>query len=223
VNRLELGVRQRSMDQYRACGILMEESLEIVQRLAHRGDRRRHIGGLGQRYVSGSDPVLRGAELTRLLLRAATAGEQHAMDLPDQPQRERQLRQALQSVVHRPHIVDDVLHVTRQAASLWTDLECEDILQRALCSLDLGTEHRLTPDIHGDEEIWIRQHARDTVQTSERLVCLGEQRKHGGIDAERWVRRQGRGDEGPVAGRLFHIAARARSRIEHGHSLFRSV
>ena len=59
VNSLELRVRKPHMNQNRKIMVLVEKSLEIIERIPHRVRGRRHEGGAFERHKASTDPVLR--------------------------------------------------------------------------------------------------------------------------------------------------------------------
>src|SRR4030067_1121386 len=58
-------------------------------------------------------------------------------------------------------------------------LELQDIVKCALGSLDLGAEHGLPSNVHGNEEIGIGQCSSQAVQPSYGLVGAGEKPQQG--------------------------------------------
>src|SRR5947209_873858 len=73
-------------------------------------------------------------------------------------------REALETVIHCGDVVDDLVNVMRQILDLRVEFHGKEVLERALCPLDLRAEHSLTPHIHGDEQIRIRHRLNDPVQ-----------------------------------------------------------
>ena len=66
--------------------------------------------------------------------------------------------------------VQDVLELVREGLSFadiirdyYTDLELEDVFQRALCPLDLRTEHRFLPNVHRNEQVGVRKNRRNSI------------------------------------------------------------
>ena len=220
VDGLELRMCQAGVDE---CGqlLLVQEALEVVERLLHLVDRGRHERRLCQARVLRPDPVLRAAKLAGETVSTATAGQELTVDLADQAERERQLAKPIQAVVHRVDVADDLVDVLRQPAPSRTGLELdrEQILERALRPLDLRAEHSLAPDVHVDEEVRVRNGLDDAVQATDGLIGPGQERVQLTVEGDRRVGRERRRDERRVARALFHIAAGARTSGGHRSSL----
>jgi len=119
---------------------------------------------------------LTGAELSGETFRAPDASEQFGVDLADEAEREREGSEAVEAVVHRADVVDDFADVIREIAGAGVEFKGEDIFQGTLSALDLRTVDRLSPDVHCDEEIRVRECLRQTVEAAHGLIGTGEQR-----------------------------------------------
>ena len=84
-----------------------------------------------KRGVAGpraADPVLSGAELARMFITAATAREQHFVDLPNEPQRQwKPLVQPAQTVVHGSYVIGYFLDVFDRDSRRFLAFEQEQI------------------------------------------------------------------------------------------------
>ena len=165
-----------------------------------------HPGGGGtKRALPGrraADPVLAAAELAGLFVAAASAGQELAVDLPQQPVREREAAaQPLQAVFERGDVVGDLEHVVEGDAGRFVDLEQQQVRERRLRAFDLRGEHGLLADVGVEEELGVGQQSRDAVEPS-----AGE---------ERPLEQACRGPEGRAAARG------QRSRNEGPHRLAR--
>ena len=86
--RLELHMGQRRLEQYRGrLRLVMEEELQLAHALQHLFGRRRNEGRIAR--TGAADPVLAAPEFPRGLIAATTLGQQHTVDLAEQPQRQR--------------------------------------------------------------------------------------------------------------------------------------
>src|SRR5581483_7859693 len=92
MDRLELGVGQTCVNE-RGKLLVVEEALEVVERLLHLVDGRRNERRLLEGCVLGTDPALRSPELSGKTMRSADACEQLAVNLRDEAKRERQVAQ----------------------------------------------------------------------------------------------------------------------------------
>ena len=187
---------QGRLEQRRSrLGLVVQKQLELAHALRHLFGRRRNEGRITR--PGAADPVLAAPEFARSLATAAAFGQQHAVDLPEQPQRQRQpVCQQAQAVVERRDIVADLPYVIQRDARLLIQLEQQQVRKRRLGPLDHGGEHRLLADIHVEEQRGVRQQGRNAVQTSQRqkrLVELAAQLRRP-VDGR--MRRQRRGHEG---------------------------
>ena len=205
VNGLELHVRERDLDQRRQAVLSVQESLQVTQHAGHHVVRRRHEGRRGERASAGADPVLARAQLAGLEPAAAYAAHQFSVDLPNQPDRHRQLRQPRQAVVHRAHVVQDFVHVARQVGREQLGFGGQHILQGTLRSLDLAGEHRLHAHIHEDEEI--RKRENRAVEAPEGTVGIGEQPLQVAGQGKRRRGGQRCRDERAIARRLIDVTS----------------
>ena len=92
------------------------------------------------------------------------------MDLTDQTKGQGQAGQAFEAVVHGGHVVEDFFHVQREVCRRGVELVREDIVQGALCPLDLGTEDGLATNVHRDEQVGVWQGPTDAIETPDPLV-----------------------------------------------------
>ena len=220
VDRLELRVRQTGVDERRE-RLLVEKPLEVVQRHLHLRDRRRDESGLVQGRVLGPDPVLRAAELAREAVGATGPRKQLTMDLGDQAERERQVAQSSEPVVHRVDVPDDFLNVLGQASPRGRRLQLggEEVLERALGPLDLRAEDGFAPDVHVDEEVRVWDRLDDAVEPSHRLVGLGEEGVQRPVERDRWIGGQGSRWAGcPSVASTASTSPRSTERITSGSS-----
>ena len=128
------------------------------------------------------------------------------MDLADEPQRKRQRFEALKAVVHGRNVVDDLRHVVGESRAGTVELECQDIVEAALRTLNLRAENSLAANVHGDEEIGVREGATHAVQPADRLIGVGQQGDQR-PELQRRVGRERRRDERAVAGQLVDVPA----------------
>ena len=104
----------------------------------HVGYRRRHEGGIANvRNAGGGNEVLVAPKLAGQPVRSTHALEELGMDLADQTQRERKLREPLESVVHRRDVVHDLVDVPRDLRDARLELDREQIVEGALRAFDL--------------------------------------------------------------------------------------
>ncbi|GIX33058.1 MAG: hypothetical protein KatS3mg125_1014 [Lysobacterales bacterium] len=111
------------------------------------------------------------------------------MDLADQAHRDGKIGQPCQAMVHGPHVVGYLLHVLGGVGVEKLRLGGEQVLQRALCALDLAGEHRLLAHVHVDEEIRIGQREHRAIEPAQRVVGGGEPLAQGAAEIERRVGR----------------------------------
>jgi hypothetical protein len=114
VNRLELDVGQRDLDERWQVVVAMEELLQLAERRGHHMVRGRHERRVVQPCAGGTDPVLAGSQFAGLQTTAAHAFHLLGVDFADQAHGHRQLGQAREPMVHRAHVVDDLVHIARQ-------------------------------------------------------------------------------------------------------------
>jgi hypothetical protein len=143
-------------------------------------------------------------------VRTATAGKELSVNLSDQPERERQVAQPIQAVVHGLDVADDLVDVLGQAAPSRTRLQLdrEEILESALSSLNLGAEDGFAADVHVDEEVRVGNRLDDAVEATDSLIRARQERLQT-LEDDRGFGRKRRGDERRIACALFHIAASA--------------
>ena len=79
------------------------------------------------------------------------------MDLADEAYRDWQTLQGCEAVVHRPHVVDDLVDVIRDFRAKNVGFGRQQVLQRALRALNLARKHRLFAHVHVNKEVGIGQ------------------------------------------------------------------
>ena len=191
----------------------MQERFECTERFRHHVGRWWHEARRVERAASGTNPVLARAQLAWLQLAAARAMHELGMNLADKSHTHGQFGQPFQSVVHRAHIVDDLIHIARQMLTRHQRLSGKQILQRTLRALDLAREHRLLAHVHVNEEIGIGQGEHRAVEPPECAISAREQRHQlaGKINCR--VRRQRARHKRAVASQLTDIVTSSRRRF----------
>lgn len=124
-------------------------------------------------HPGGPIQFLRGPEGARLPLMPARSLHQPLMDLPDEPQGQRQRGQPLEAVVHGCDVVDDVLHVGHPRVFVVASFEPQHVGEGGLGTFDLRAQDSLTAHVHGHEQIWIGDDADDPIEPPQRQVSLG--------------------------------------------------
>lgn len=190
MNRFELNVRYAAVDERGQIPALMQEMLEVVQGMVHVRDRWRNESRSLQGCVSRSDPVLGRAKRSRRFFRSPATLQEFTMDLPDQAKRKRERREPGKSVIHGSDVVDHFLDIVGDVLDLRVQLEREDILKRALRSLDLRTVDRFPSNVHRYEQVRIGQGVRHTVQSSDCLVGSGEETNDRIVELDGRVKRE---------------------------------
>ena len=182
VDRLELVVQQRGLDERWQSRVLVDEALEIAQQLGRSVRRRRHERGGLDRGAGRPDPVLGGAELARLAIPPADTGEDHGVHLPDEPGTEREGVEALQAGFHRPDVVDDLLDVGVRAAV--AGLGVEHVGSEA-CVPSMRVEATASRRRYGRTRSWgCGQQPAGAGEPTEGRLGVGEQQQVGGRDLE---------------------------------------
>ena len=138
---------------------------------------------------------------------ASSPAEQFLVNLADEPHGHRQVCEPPEPVIHRPHVVDEFVDVTRAVGGEDLGFSREQVGERTLRSLDLARQHSLLSDVHRHEEVCIRQRLDRSVEPAERAIRLGEQHLHLGGDVDGRRRRQRRRDESPISTRLEGVGA----------------
>ena len=196
MDRFELHMCQRRLEQHRGrLRLVMEEELQLAHALQYLFGRRRNEGRIAR--PGAADPVLAATKLARGLIAATPLGQQHAVNLAEQPQRQWQpFLQHAQTMVEGGDIVAYLPYVIQRHAGFLIQLEQQQVGKRRLRPLDHGGEYRFLADVHIEEQRGVRQQGRNAVQPTEgqqRLVELAAQLR-GPIDGR--TRRQRRGHEG---------------------------
>jgi len=114
VNRLELDVEQRRLDDMRQPVLPMHEGFQGGQGLHHGFRGRRHE--LGVTGARSPDPVLRAPELPRLGGRAASFRQEHAVDLAQEAQRQRKTVHSdpADTVLEGRNVAGDFRHIVER-------------------------------------------------------------------------------------------------------------
>ena len=181
--------------------------LQVRERLRHFLRRRRDERSLAQRAAAGPNPVLRRPQFSGREPSAPGAVHQFAVNLPDEAQGNRDLGETLQSMVHCANIVDDFGHVGGRVRIVQSCLGGEEVLQRALCPLDLARKHGLLPHIHEDKQVGIGQGQHGAIEAAKRIVRFGKQVAQVPPEIQWRLRRQWGGSKGAVSRGLSHISA----------------
>src|SRR5690606_9421495 len=132
---------------------------------------------------------------------------QYGVNLANQAYGAGQVSQPRLSMVHGAHVVGLLVHVPGGIGVEQLRLGSQQILQGALRALDLAGEHGLLADIHEYEQVGIGQREHGAVQPSQGVVGLRQALAQRAGEIQWRIRRQGRGDEGPVAGGLLQVTA----------------
>ena len=127
MDRLELYMGQGRLEQHRGrFGLVVQKQFELAHTL-------QHLFGLGWNKgcvarTGTADPVLASPEFTRSLVAAPTLGQQHTVDLSEQPQRQRQpfFKQS-QAMVERRNVVADFTNVIQRDTRLLIQFEQQQI------------------------------------------------------------------------------------------------
>lgn len=136
VDRLELRVGDSAVHERRQRIAVVQEALEMAQRVNHVGHRRWNERRIRERRSLRPDPVLRSSNVAGRGVSAAHVPHELGVDHLDESQRQRQSLELLDPGVHRPDVVEDFTSVVDLRAKL-SSLEGKDIGQGAVCSLDL--------------------------------------------------------------------------------------
>lgn len=129
------------------------------------------------------------------------------MNLADESHGHRQFGQPGAPTIHRTDVVHHFFDVAGASLTKKVSFGGEEVLKRALGSLNLARKHGLLADVHVDEEVGIRQRLDGAIQSAQRAVGLGEQPLQIASNLNGWCRRQASGHEGPVALRLSQVPA----------------
>jgi hypothetical protein len=153
MNGLELKVGQSTSNKDRYVEILVEETLEVVQRVLQAIDWRRHEERL--RRISPTDPVLSPTEFPRSRFLAADAAEQLSVHLANEPLAQRKLGEQFDSALKRPHVVEDLTLILRCHPRL--RFGGEHLTEGRLRSFDPRARDCFTAEVWLDQEMWIRK------------------------------------------------------------------
>ena len=108
-------------------------------------------------------------------------------------------------MIHGADVVEHFIDVPRPVRGEDAGFGGKHVLQGALGAFDLAGEHGFLADVHGDEEIGMRQRPDRAIQTAQRAVGPREQGLQFTPKIDRRVRWQWVGDEGPVAAGLIGV------------------
>ena len=217
VDGLEALVQERALHERREAGALSDEPVPLGERRVHLGHRRGHVDRRLDGRPRRSDPVLAAAELARRPGGVAHAAQQALVQLEHEPAAERHLRQALDAVLQRRHVV---AHLTEVLAQLEVgrrrDLVEEQVDQRGRRALDARRQDGLLAQERRDEDLRVAPSAGEAAELAERRVrrrqALGELRR------ERQLRGQRRRHERRVAALGDHqVAAGPRAECRRVH------
>jgi hypothetical protein len=135
------------------------------------------------------------------------------MNFSNEPQAKRQFIQTLQTVVHRPHIVDRFFNIFRDILPGGVNLELQDIFERALRTLDLRTENGLVAHVHCHEQVRVGQNGGAAIESTQRAIRVRQQAGEIVIHHDGRRGRQWRCNKRPIVARLFYISARTHNII----------
>ena len=200
-------MRESDLDECRWRVFNVPEMLQVRECLRHSLRGWRDERSLAQRAAAGPNPVLRRPQFSGREPSAPGAVHQFAVNLPDEAQGNRDLGETLQSMVHCANIVDDFGHVGGRVRIVQSRLSGEEVLQRALCPLDLARKHGLLPHIHEDKQVRIGQGQHGTIEPAKRIVRFGKQVTQMTAEIHWRLRRQRGRNEGTVPRGLRHISA----------------
>ena len=167
VDRLELQVGQGDSDQRRHPVVAgVEEEFQVSHAPVHGASRRGYEGRVAR--PGAADPVLRAAEVARVLVPSASARHQHTVDLPDQAVRQwKPPIEPAEPVSERGDVVRRLDDVVERSAGRFPDLQQQKVGQRRPDALDPGREHRLLADAVVREERPVGQQGRHAVQAAQ--------------------------------------------------------
>src|SRR5438874_1804341 len=204
VDGFELRVHERGVNEWGE-RVVVQEVLPGAEALHEAVRRRRHEGGVGERASRRADPVLAAPETAGRCGVAPRPTHESLVQLPHEPQRQRQRAQSLHAVLERDDVVGDLTQVSRAARDGGTSLGREELAEGRLRPFDATREHRLAPDEGADEQVRIREPAALAGEPADRPVCRRERSGEPGAPFE--AGRNGRRHVGPVAARTADPAA----------------
>jgi len=176
VDRFELGMGSgNSHERKLAAAWNIEVPLEVGETVTYARGRRWNIARIP--WARTANPILCGADNSRLPLPAASVLEQTSMDFIEEPRRKRQVLDTNKSKSQRADIIGDLDGITVGRRVTILVFEEQHVGERGLRSLDLRREERLFPEVHENEEVRVRNHLGDSVEASEgRARLVIEQR-----------------------------------------------
>ncbi len=171
MDRLELLVHQRALNEIRGPAAILKEPFPCAEHLHEMLGRRRHVDGGLHRAPRHADPVLGATEFAGRRVLTAHTSHEAFVQLPHEPQGEREASQTRNPVLQGPHVVPDLSDV------VWitTGRPGGDLLQQQLPEagggpFDPRREHRLPPYVRRDQQVGIRQVPPQARQLAQRRV-----------------------------------------------------
>ncbi len=197
---LKLKVQEPGPNQGRQPIVRVDVALEIAQEPVEQVWRRWDEDGVS--WSRAAEPVLGAPDLPWLFVGTSRASHQTRMRSIEQAHRERQPFSAAKLFSRVRECVDVVAHFldvrSRRRIVFALRLECQQVDQRGLRSLDLRRDHGFLPDEPIDEPVDRRDHLAGELETTELLLGTTEKLEGLGVEVQRRVRRrQGPGHEGP--------------------------
>ena len=142
MDRLELRVRQRRVDQRRQV-LVMQKLLPIAETLHQLRGRRRHVGGVTQYASRRTGSVLAAPELGRRGRVAANAAHQALVYFSDQAERQGKNGEALDPILESGYVVAHLVQVGRTSLDGGPGLGGQELAKRRLRSLYATGKDRL--------------------------------------------------------------------------------
>jgi len=132
------------------------------------------------------------------------------------------LRKAPDSMVQRAHVIDDFSRVLQSLAfrRLLAFFKAKDLIECRLDAFDLGTPERLLAHVHRDEQIRVGQKRRDAGERSQALIGAGEQTDGLGVEAQRWLGREGGRNVSQITGGLWNRLPCSRAHRFHSFNKY---
>lgn len=197
----KLRMRKRCMDKYRKMIPFVKKILEFVQGDLHVMRTWRYELCFGECAAGWANPVLGCTKVPGLPILPSNSGQKSPMNLTKQAKGEGQRVKAMQPMLHGGYVIDHLLNITWLICCGTVGLILQNIFQRTLSTLDLGTQYGLLADIHGDEEIRVWQYGCYSIQSAKYSVSVRQQTGEALVhsDGRSWW--QGSRDERAVRGR----------------------
>ncbi len=198
----------------------MEVFLEGVERRGQLVRRRRYVGRFLRRAVRGSNPVLPFPELTRGAGPAPHAFQQDGVELPEQPQGDRQVGEPAQAVLQGADVVEDLAHVLGVAVVPQLQLHRfpgVDVGQGGPGALYARRQHGLPPHERAHQKVGFGHDAAQPRELPHGAVRRRQRGRQRGRPGD--LRRQGIRHEGPVPLRRSHQAPGSRAAKSSGFKI----